>query len=269
MDNLAKGQFFGVSRDEMSIDGLSLVQSAYHNSPGCPWHYHENAYFAFTTSGTLLETYKRKDIALSAGSLTYHHSQEPHHNSRYSPFVSALHVDIDDSWFDRLDIAKSRPEGLLELRSPNLKIIFARLLAETRQNGTEKSLSVESLIVMAFNQMMQLKVHTDRKPAWQPKLVELLYEHYDQNLSLTDLAVHLQLHPVYLCQQFPKLFQCTLGEFVRKIKIEKAIQQLIAKEPVSLTEVAYTCGFSDQSHFIRVFKQHTGLTPLTFRKLVQ
>ncbi|MBD2701222.1 helix-turn-helix transcriptional regulator [Spirosoma sp. BT702] len=269
MDNLAKGQFFGVSRDELSINGLTLVQSAYHNLQGCPWHYHENAYFAFTTSGTLLETYKQKEIALSAGSLTYHHSQEPHYNSRYSSFVSALHVDIDDSWFNRLDIPKSRPEGLLELGSPDLKILFARLLAETRQNGTEKKLSAESLVVMAFSQLSRSREYTDRKPAWQSRIQEMLYAHYDENLSLTHLAAQLQLHPVYLCQQFPKLFQCTLGEYVRKIKIEKATQHMMAKEPVSLTELAYACGFSDQSHFTRVFRQQTGLTPMNFRRLIR
>jgi AraC-like DNA-binding protein len=34
----------------------------------------------------------------------------------------------------------------------------------------------------------------------------------------------------------------------------------------SLTEIAYLTGFSDQSHFTRIFKQHTGKSPLTYRK---
>ncbi|MBD2755891.1 helix-turn-helix domain-containing protein [Spirosoma validum] len=269
MDNLAKGQFFGHSRNEMVVNGLTVVQSAYHNLTSCPWHYHENAYFAFTTSGHLLETYKRKDIALSAGSLTYHYSQEPHCNSRYSPYVSALHVDIDERWFDRCDLRHTRPEGLWELQSPDLKIIFARLLAEAKQGGTEQGIGTESLVLTAFSKMLQLREFSDHKPAWQEKIKELLYAHYDETLSLTSIASELQLHPVYLCQQFPKLFQCTLSEYVRKIRIEKATERLMNRDPISLTSLAYACGFSDQSHFIRLFKKHTGLIPLAFRKLVQ
>ncbi|UFH54742.1 helix-turn-helix transcriptional regulator [Spirosoma sp. KNUC1025] len=266
MDNLARGTFFGVSKNATAVNGLTIVRSAYHNLRSCPWHYHENAYFAYTTSGTLIETYKRNELALSAGSLTYHHSQEPHCNSRYSPYVSALHVDIEASWFDRLDLRKARPEGLLELHSPDLKIIFARLLAETAHSATEKQLGTESLIVTAFSKMLRLKDYSERKPVWHQHIKELLYAQYDQNLSLTDIAAQLQLHPVYLCQQFSKLFQCTLSEYVRKIKIEKATEQLMMRQPVSLTSLAYACGFSDQSHFIRIFKKHTGFTPLAFRK---
>ncbi|MGA0557960.1 helix-turn-helix transcriptional regulator [Larkinella sp. VNQ87] len=269
MDKLTKGQFFGQSRKELVVNGLSLVQSVYHNQHSCPWHYHENAYFAFTTGGHLLESYKHREIALSAGSLTYHYSQEPHRNSRYSSYVSSLHVDIDDGWFDRCDLRQVRPEGLRELKSPDLKITFARLLAETRLGGTEKEVATESLVVLAFSNLLQLREYSDYKPAWLGKLKALLYANYDKPLSLSNIAAELQLHPVYLCQQFPKLFQCTLGEYIRKIKLEKAIERMISREPVSLTELAYDCGFSDQSHFIRLFKKHTGFTPFAFRKLVQ
>jgi YesN/AraC family two-component response regulator len=124
-------------------------------------------------------------------------------------------------------------------------------------------------VVAAFSKMIQLKDYTDRQPLWQGHLKELLYAHYDQPLSLTTIAAQLHLHPVYLCQQFPKLFQCTLGEYVRKIKIEKATERLLMGDPVLLTSLAYECGFADQSHFIRLFKKHTGFTPLVFRKLVQ
>ena len=269
MDNLTKGQFFGTSRNEIAVNGLTIVQSTYHNLHNCPWHYHENAYFAFTTSGHLVETYKRKEIVLRTGSLTYHHSQEPHCNSHYAPYVSALHVDIDTNWLDQCDLGKSRPEGLRELRSPDIKIIFARLLAEAKYGGTEKKLGMESLVISAFSKMLRLPDFTDNKPVWQKQLKELLYAHYDQNMSLTDIAAQLQLHPVYLSQQFPKLFHCTLSEYVRRIKIEKATERLMAGDVDSLTELAYSCGFADQSHFIRIFKKHTGLTPLAFRKLIR
>ncbi|HXL58492.1 MAG TPA: helix-turn-helix domain-containing protein, partial [Chitinophagaceae bacterium] len=50
-----------------------------------------------------------------------------------------------------------------------------------------------------------------------------------------------------------------------KLRIEKAIE-LIKLHTHSLTEVAYLTGFSDQSHFTRIFKQHTGKNPMAFKK---
>ena len=41
---------------------------------------------------------------------------------------------------------------------------------------------------------------------------------------------------------------------------------MLKREEMSLTEIAYDCGFADQSHFIRVFKNTVGVTPFSFRK---
>jgi transcriptional regulator GlxA family with amidase domain len=57
----------------------------------------------------------------------------------------------------------------------------------------------------------------------------------------------------------------SFGEYIRKQRIEKAIEMLGSTEN-SLAEIAYLTGFSDQSHFNRIFKLHTGQNPSTFRK---
>ena len=53
---------------------------------------------------------------------------------------------------------------------------------------------------------------------------------------------------------------------MRKLKVEKALT-LIKNTSSDLTEVALTCGFADQSHFIRTFKQVIGFLPRQFQKL--
>jgi AraC family transcriptional regulator len=52
---------------------------------------------------------------------------------------------------------------------------------------------------------------------------------------------------------------------MRKLKIERSLEML--KTPgIRLTDVAYDCGFFDQSHFTRTFKQLTGLLPAQYQK---
>lgn len=67
-------------------------------------------------------------------------------------------------------------------------------------------------------------------------------------------------------QKFPRIFGCTLGEYARQVKIEKAIS-LIGQSRGSLADIAYECGFADQSHFIRAFKSATGFLPGEFKKI--
>ena len=57
----------------------------------------------------------------------------------------------------------------------------------------------------------------------------------------------------------------TLGEYVRKLRVDFAARQLISTDE-PLTGIAFAAGFSDQSHFTRTFKRQTGMTPDAFRR---
>jgi AraC family transcriptional regulator len=103
-------------------------------------------------------------------------------------------------------------------------------------------------------------------PVWIKSIKEILHDRWNESISLQELAHSLGLHPVTVSKHFPRYFNCTLGEYMRKIKIEKAIAQ-ISKDEFSLTQVAHNCGFFDQSHFIRAFKQATGFLPGAYKKL--
>jgi transcriptional regulator GlxA family with amidase domain len=94
-----------------------------------------------------------------------------------------------------------------------------------------------------------------------------LRDSYAEKLSLRNLSNELNIHPVHLSRGFPKYFRCTFGEYVRKIRVEKSLS-LLPNKNLSLTEIAFNCGFADQSHFLRCFKQINGITPSDYRKLL-
>jgi AraC family transcriptional regulator len=269
MESLESGRFYGISRKYFHLNGLTVVDSGFYDCPGCPWHYHEIAHFAFTTRGKLVETHKKKRIQLSAGSLLYNHSDEPHYNSDYSGYVSALHVDIDTNWFKKNNINFSGIEGVAEINNPVIKNIFLKLFKEINDFDNISNLSIECLVVQSINEMMRANFLLERgKPSWIIKIWDLLYDGYSENISLQEIAAEINLHPVYLCQQFPVYFNCTFGDYIRKIRIEKATDLMFSSPHLSLTFIANACGFSDQSHFTRLFKKNIGLTPLAFRKII-
>jgi AraC family transcriptional regulator len=76
----------------------------------------------------------------------------------------------------------------------------------------------------------------------------------------------MDVHPVYLCRTFSEQFDCTLGEYIRKLRTLRGWQLLTIGDG-TLAEVASQSGFADQSHFTRLFKKQFGLTPGEYRRL--
>jgi AraC-like DNA-binding protein len=123
----------------------------------------------------------------------------------------------------------------------------------------------ENLLLGVFNKFLKHK-SGKKIPEWARELKELIQDHIDTNLSLKELSKDLSINPSYLSREFSRHFDnLSFGEYIRKLRIEKAIE-LMVDPSHSLTDIAYLTGFSDQSHFSRIFRKHTGLAPSDYRK---
>jgi AraC-like DNA-binding protein len=126
---------------------------------------------------------------------------------------------------------------------------------------------VENLLLNVFNTFLTTKPGSKKKiPVWAQEIKELIQDHIDTNLTPKGLSKDLEINPSYLSREFSKYFDDqSFGEYIRKQRIEKA-KELIQSTNYSLTEIAYLTGFSDQSHFTRIFKRTTGKNPSAFKK---
>jgi len=124
-------------------------------------------------------------------------------------------------------------------------------------------LTVRSLLLDLVNHK---NIYPDKTPPpWISRLKDLLHARWNEPLSLSDLSQIIGVHPVTISKNFKKYFGCTLGAYRRALRIEHGVA-LIRQGELSLTKIAFVCGFSDQSHFIRNFKRNTGFLPLAFKK---
>jgi len=125
---------------------------------------------------------------------------------------------------------------------------------------------VENLLLDVYKKF--LKTKSGKIPAWAKELKEIIQDQIDTNLtlSLKEVSQSLHVHPSYLSREFSKYFDdLSFGDYIRKLRIEKAIQ-LLNDPKYSLSEIAYLTGFSDQSHFTRIFKKVTGKNPSAHKK---
>ena len=86
----------------------------------------------------------------------------------------------------------------------------------------------------------------------------------DPTLKNSDLAALCNISEVYFRKLFHYEFDRTPKQFLIDIRIDRA-KQLLADGALKINEISDSCGFSNQYHFCRVFKQKTGLTPTEFR----
>lgn len=127
---------------------------------------------------------------------------------------------------------------------------------------------VEHLLLDVYNRY--LKSSAKKAPEWTRELKEMIQDQMDTNMSLSlqQVSDELEINPAYLSREFSRYFDnLSFGDYIRKMRIEKAVA-LMQTPSYSLTEIAYLTGFSDQSHFNRIFKKQTGENPSAFRKNV-
>jgi AraC family transcriptional regulator len=151
------------------------------------------------------------------------------------------------------------------MRNPEAKFIMVKICQELLANDSDSETSIHMLLLQLITEMQKAK--TDKgEPSWVESARDFLHSHSNNVTTLDDLSRISNLHPVNISKLFPKYFACTVGEYKRKLKVEKALA-IIKSNPPSLSHVAYECGFFDQSHFIRTFKRLTGYLPSDYHKL--
>ena len=92
---------------------------------------------------------------------------------------------------------------------------------------------------------------------------QLLHDRFNEALTLTDVAEDVNVHPVHLSREFKREFGWTVGDYVRRLRVDFVRRQL--STGAALADLALQAGFADQSHLTRVFKRLTGQTPHQLR----
>lgn len=98
------------------------------------------------------------------------------------------------------------------------------------------------------------------------KILAYISEHYNEQLSLKMLADKFHFNYYYLSSYFTAHNKEGFSEYLNKIRINKAIQ-ILKNSDVSISEVSYMVGYSDNSYFCKVFKKYTDYTPSRYKKI--
>ncbi len=96
-------------------------------------------------------------------------------------------------------------------------------------------------------------------------LTDYLQDHIPSGFTEEELAADLRYHPYYLNRILKKYTGETIHAYLLHERVRTASAMLRAGGKTA-EEIAHACGFSNPSHFAKVFKKYTGLTPTDYRK---
>jgi AraC-like DNA-binding protein len=104
----------------------------------------------------------------------------------------------------------------------------------------------------------------DKHSAIAAKMKDYIHEYFDDNIQLDDLMNITGLSRFHLIKVFSDKYGLPPHQYLNNLRIEKA--KSLLTQGLQSTDVAFTVGYFDQSHFIRHFKKIVGVTPKAYVK---
>jgi AraC-like DNA-binding protein len=250
------------------IAGFSLTEAVYDEGVSLGRHCHANVYLFLVLSGKYSEKHTHREFAWGEGALHLLPAGERHENV-FATAVRCLRVKIEPQAIERLgDESRWALSEPREISGPLSQWLANRVLREFRAQDDVAPLALEGVLLEMLAESARScdERQEPSAPTWLRRVREALDESYLMAPGLADLAAVGGVHPVHLSREFRKRYQITIGEYIRKRRIEHA-SGLLSNSGMPMAEIASTCGFSDQSHFCALFKKYSGLTPAKFRDL--
>lgn len=252
------------------VAGFRLTETGYAPNQKLSRHSHEHANFIIILRGTFTEHFGRKTRWCAPSSVIFRPPEELHADHFHNAGGSCLTIEVPEQWWE-----KAREHSVIlkdsgDFKNGLLTTITARLHSEFRRKDSASTLALEGLTLEMIAEVSRL---SDRKPDLTAncrieRAREIIHAHFSDQVTLSFIAESIGTHPVYLAREFRLRYHCTVGEYIRHLRIQFACREL-ANSEATIAEIASASGFFDQSHFSRTFKRLTSTTPAEYRKNIR
>lgn len=151
--------------------------------------------------------------------------------------------------------------------------LFRAMLAEYQGKSDDYRVYLRTTLIQLLIQLNRHKKTTaetgeayiDSSHKTISDITGYINNHYREDLSLSSVAEKFYISPYYLSRIFKKTTGFTFIDYLNGVRIKEA-QRLLLTTRMKMTEIAESIGYKSHTHFGRVFKSTTGMSPLTYKK---
>jgi AraC family transcriptional regulator len=249
--------------------GFDLTETTHRPNHKLSRHSHELANIAFTIDGSFTEILDNRRFDCVSHSIVIKPPGEAHANEYGRRGARCFLIEVQPQRLESLYPLSNQLNRVGHVRGSMLSMLALRISKEMRMMDTASLLALEGLtleLIAELSRHSSLLPGWRRVPRWLARAEEILHQRSSETISLGGVAKEVDIHPVHLAREFRKFYGCTLGEYLRALRIQWACRKLSTSD-TPLVEIALAAGFSNQAHFSRLFKRYTGITPTEYRSL--
>jgi AraC family transcriptional regulator len=235
-----------------------------------PRHEHELAYVTLVLQGDYLEGDRGPLDELQPFTAVFNPAGVAH-NTVIGPAGAAFFtIEFREETLRQLGIRlpgrTTFDRGAGTMLWPGLRL-YSEFKAQTDAPGenTREDCALESNVLEMLGAVSGFFWPEKSAPPWFRRVKERLHDGFRNPVRMRDLACEAGVHPVHLARVFRALERQTPGEYQRHLQVRAACD-LLRRSDWPLVAIAAECGFSDQSHFSRIFRRVAGTTPAKFRR---
>lgn len=264
---LGPGQFFGLLRERRDIPGFVLTEYQYAPRLRARRHAHALPYFCVVLEGGYTEQLGAQERSHDVSTVSFHPAGEEHADHFHGTGARIFSVELEGSWMARHGAPSAAATEPACFRGGPLAALVLRIHREFHQMDDVSGLAIEglSLEVLAAAWRERAAGLRSGPPVWLRRARELASERCAEPVTLAVLAGEVGVHPMHLVREFRRHYGQTVGEFVRHQRVERSCRRL-RESSAPIAAIALEVGFSQQSHFTRVFKRAMGTTPAAYRR---
>lgn len=152
--------------------------------------------------------------------------------------------------------------GVSSAESFALADVYLGRIAQAKDK--EELLEIRGSIAIAFTELVAGRRSRKKSGSYIEECKSYIAANIFRKLSVGDVAKELSLSPIYLERIFKESEGITISRYIQKEKIGRA-KNLLVYSDRSILEISGYLGFNSQSHFGKVFREETGMTPKQYR----
>jgi AraC family transcriptional regulator len=257
------GEFYGKVAQRWAAGSVVVNRLEHRQARALPGHAHQAGFVSLMLEGQYRETAGFLEFGYQPFSCVYHPPGMEHRDEIGEAGVTLLTLEFKPQVLDDVDFCGINARPIVDLSGSKpaweLMDLYRRICAHQTSD-----LDLESRAVSLAFTIVRRSARVPRDLRSLRRACEYVHAHFEENLTLAQVARAAGVHPVYLGHIFRQEFSETLGEYLNRVRVHAAAERL-ANSELPLSAIALDFGFYDQSHFTRIFRHLTGATPGAFR----
>lgn len=249
----------------VEVSGFVLTETF--RPPGLvlPAHFHEHANIALTVEGSFVETVGAEPYEVHPASVIFRPAGEKHSNHYGKTAARCLIIEVQPERLASIRQVTAILDRASHVEGGFVSNLAFRIFRESRMPDAVAPFSIEALILEMLAEATRVQRFGDpTPPVWLRQAREFVRESFLETVSLRTISDLVGVHPAHLAKMFRRQYGCTVGDYVRRLRLDHAAKLLVQSER-SLSAIALSAGFYDQSHFAHLFKLRFGIAPGVYR----